>query len=363
MRSESEYVRHGPMSDPRPLAAAPLDGLPTARRRPVRRDPGTAAARLLRRGAVRHAAGGASARPRARPCRSARRLAVGAGARRCAAGGGARTVRARGRHLPGLRPDALRHAAPPGPAGARALRLRRLLRRGPGGPLGVRALDRGEGRWALADPQLDDAHRRHLGSRVRHRRCPRRLLHDHRRGLACMPQRRRPGRFGHGDDAGPWFLEVNLARDLHALAMAEASLWDDWRNAPASWRENGHERPERCDRMALLADTARELAVPASFDEPVRGELVLPGWQLSVCDCRRALGGSGEAAPDAGDLVLQVGASALIVGFEDGASLAELRAAPLQIQGFIRRARCSYVIFQGSLSEDLPHRSNGSCWQ
>src|SRR2546423_2754151 len=42
---------------------------------------------------------------------------------------------------------------------------------------------------------------------------------------------------------------------------------------------------------------------------------------------------------------------------------AAVLAVPYTIQGFVRWAKCSYVICQGRSRTIFPRRSNGSCWR
>ncbi|MDA1073029.1 MAG: hypothetical protein O2825_16770, partial [Proteobacteria bacterium] len=92
-------------------------------------------------------------------------------------------------------------------------------------------------RWALADPQLDGAHRRHLAVAFDPADMPRdRFLCAWEAWHAIRQQGAAAEGFGHGDATGLWFVAVNLARDLHALAKRETSAWDGWRDAAAQDR-------------------------------------------------------------------------------------------------------------------------------
>lgn len=121
-----------------------------------------------------------------------------------------------------------------------------------------------EARWALADAELDEAHRRHLGIAFD--------IADLPRGqflLACEAWERcraDPGRaldFGHGEARGAWFVLVNLARDLLALAKRETSAWDTWRRWPAAERALDEAALARGDELARLARSAAGLCPPA----------------------------------------------------------------------------------------------------
>ena len=86
-----------------------------------------------------------------------------------------------------------------------------------------------EGRWALADPQLDAAHRTHFAIGFDPADMPRDQFLLAWEAWAAIEEGADPQSFGHGDDAGLWFVEVNLARDLLALSKQERSDWDTWR--------------------------------------------------------------------------------------------------------------------------------------
>jgi len=70
-------------------------------------------------------------------------------------------------------------------------------------------------------------------------------------------------RFGHGIDAGGWFMRVNLARDWLALHKQEMSDWDDWRCVPNERRALDSEARRWCDDIA-----ERLVALAAGDDEP-----------------------------------------------------------------------------------------------
>lgn len=136
----------------------------------------------------------------------------------------------------------------------------------------------GERRWALADPQLDPAHRRHLRIDFDIADLPRdRFLVAPAAWRTCRAGAD-PALFGHGDATGLWFVEVNLARDLKALEKSETSSWDQWRSSPPRARLLDEERLARGDRLAALAEGASD-ALPPPLGDNERAWLAAPPWQ------------------------------------------------------------------------------------
>jgi hypothetical protein len=89
-----------------------------------------------------------------------------------------------------------------------------------------------EGRWCMADAQLDDKHRAHLSIEFDTVDLPEgKFLPSGEAWQAYRSGAADGMRFGHGNAAGPWFLIVNLARDALALRKREVSDWDAWREA------------------------------------------------------------------------------------------------------------------------------------
>jgi Transglutaminase-like superfamily len=139
-----------------------------------------------------------------------------------------------------------------------------------------------EGRWALADAQLDDEHCAHLQIRFDTLDLPGdqflfagdawRRSHS---GAATA------GSFGHGSATGAWFLRVNLVRDLLSLGKREVSEWDTWRAAPPQRRNVDAAARAWCDEVAaLLSDVDRQLSrvrrLPQSWNAQLR-----PFWAVS----------------------------------------------------------------------------------
>ena len=92
--------------------------------------------------------------------------------------------------------------------------------------------DETEGRWRLADAQLDAEHRAHFGIEFDPAQLPDGVFLN--AGQAWQAWRQSgvdAACFGHGSAAGASMLLINLARDRLALAKQETSAWDDWRAA------------------------------------------------------------------------------------------------------------------------------------
>ena len=113
----------------------------------------------------------------------------------------------------------------------------------------------GEGRWAKADAQLDEAHCAHLKIDFATADVPEyRFIVGRRAWELAQTEAMNPDWFGHGEDRGLWFIRVNLARDLMALCKHEVSPWDDWRKMSEAER--------------MLDETA--LAEAAWMDDKIR---------------------------------------------------------------------------------------------
>lgn len=139
-----------------------------------------------------------------------------------------------------------------------------------------------DGRWALADAQLDDAHRARLAIDFDITDLPRDLfLFPWQAWQDCRAQAADPASFGHGDATGAWFLQVNLARDLLALRKREVSAWDSWRDWPTRDRTLDETALRLCDELAALAE--RLCRGPASSEAeaaPLLESLSSPPWQV-----------------------------------------------------------------------------------
>jgi hypothetical protein len=108
-----------------------------------------------------------------------------------------------------------------------------------------------EGRWAMADAQLDQLQRDHLAIAFDSSDLPAGVFLT----AASAWQLVRSGAidpdgFGHGDVGGLWFLSVDLHRDLLALANCHMSAWDTWRSADEASKTLSEEDLAACDQLA-----------------------------------------------------------------------------------------------------------------
>jgi hypothetical protein len=138
-----------------------------------------------------------------------------------------------------------------------------------------------DNRWALADAQLDDAHRRHLGIEFDVVDIPRARFRLAWQAWRACRAGADPSHYGHGEATGLWFVEVNLARDLNALSKRETSPWDSWRNAKPADRLFDEARLAQGDHWAALGEHVDER------DFPGAGDLALacrtpPPWKVPV---------------------------------------------------------------------------------
>ena len=157
------------------------------------------------------------------------------------------------RRLPPFHRAGHRPAAPPGPTGARPLRLRHLLRRHAGGPLGGGILGRSGGLWRLGDAQLDAVQTGALNPDFDPLDVPPdRFLVAGEAWRRCRAGEADPATFGIMDMHGLWFVAGNLVRDLAALNNMEMLPWDVW---GLMWGPGDTPTPEtlaKLDRVAAL---------------------------------------------------------------------------------------------------------------
>lgn len=117
--------------------------------------------------------------------------------------------------------------------------------------------DRSAHAWRLSDPQIDQIQREKCGIRFDPADVPRQSFvtadkawRDCRAGLAD------PGRFGHGEITGLWFLKVNVMRDHYVLNNRITSAWDEWRAAPLGSRTVNDGDTAMLDDLAASPDRA-----------------------------------------------------------------------------------------------------------
>lgn len=110
----------------------------------------------------------------------------------------------------------------------------------------------GDGPWILADAQLDAVHRDALGIDFDPLDMPRETFLTAGEAWQAARAGADPDAFGHGSARGHWFLRIDLARDLLALAKRETSDWDGWRAAPPETHTLDQAAVDTCDALAAL---------------------------------------------------------------------------------------------------------------
>lgn len=142
-----------------------------------------------------------------------------------------------------------------------------------------------QGRWVIADFQIDDLQRRILSLTFD--------VLDQRTGkflsagaawALCRSGQARAADFGFGAEAGLWFIAMNIARDIAALRKREMLPWDDWGDLVDDDAKLTPETLARFDELARLTlspdetfhqlaevyDSQPGLAVPPSIFNAVR---------------------------------------------------------------------------------------------
>jgi len=119
-----------------------------------------------------------------------------------------------------------------------------------------------EGRWVLTDAQLDALQRDHLRVAFDPTDLPvRTFLNAGEAWTVWRAGEADAAAFGHGEARGPWFLRVNLMRDLFALRKQETSAWDSWRSIP-------EDRKALDDRALTVSDRIAATTCQASHTSP-----------------------------------------------------------------------------------------------
>ena len=135
-------------------------------------------------------------------------------------------------------------------------------------------------RWAIADAQLDDAHRADLSIDFDTSDLPNgQFVHSWQAWRMCRLDAAAAARFGHGDATGAWFVQVNLARDLLALNKRETSPWDSWRDAKSHHRAVDNQAIQHGDRIAASTEAAAGLTPPQPSDSRDHDFPPPPPWQ------------------------------------------------------------------------------------
>lgn len=111
--------------------------------------------------------------------------------------------------------------------------------------------------WRLGDPQLDGTLRGKCRVGFDPADVPRgSFVTADRAWLDYRAGRSDPGRFGHGQTTGAWFLKVNLIRDHYVINNRETSPWDAWRAAPSPMRAISDHDAAMLDGLAACPDRA-----------------------------------------------------------------------------------------------------------
>jgi hypothetical protein len=117
--------------------------------------------------------------------------------------------------------------------------------------------------WRLSDPQLDDIQRKKCRVTFDTADVPRQsFVTADKAWLDCRAGRSDPGRFGHGETTGMWFLKINLMRDRYVLNNQVVSAWDSWRDAPLSMRIVDDRDAATLDALAAVPERAFVEMIP-----------------------------------------------------------------------------------------------------
>jgi hypothetical protein len=123
----------------------------------------------------------------------------------------------------------------------------------------------GNGRWILADAQVDDVQKGFFPIDFNLMDVPRdRFVIAGDAWTQCRAGKADPAKFGLSiiSESGLWFIASNLLRDAAALYNMEMLPWDDWGAMPAPDESIEDEKLEFFDHLAALT-----LAPDDSFDE------------------------------------------------------------------------------------------------
>jgi len=139
-----------------------------------------------------------------------------------------------------------------------------------------------EGRWAVADAQIDRLQRNHLAIEFDCADLPAgAFLVAPSAWKLARSKAADPAEFGHGDVGGLWFLYVNLHRDLLALSNCHKSAWDTWRAVDEAGRNVSDSQLSGADR---LADLLMEASSSGEFSalQGLAARFRMPPWHQAT---------------------------------------------------------------------------------
>jgi hypothetical protein len=127
-----------------------------------------------------------------------------------------------------------------------------------------------EQRWVRVDAQLDTEHCRALSIMFKTSDLPVGEFLTAKEAWELVRRKLFPAAlFGHGKDAGEWFIWVNLARDFLSLKGHEISDWDTWRAVAELRPMLTDANRVHCDGLALaIGEVELNRNAPAPRPEP-----------------------------------------------------------------------------------------------
>ncbi|WP_051310623.1 transglutaminase domain-containing protein [Bradyrhizobium sp. Cp5.3] len=136
-----------------------------------------------------------------------------------------------------------------------------------------------EQRWRRVDAQIDEMQQRDLGITFDLTDLPNDVyLTAAQAWRLARSGSVDPDDFGHGDARGLWFMDVDLHRDLLALANRHTSVWDTWRSATAENRCLDETDLAYGDRVATSIETIEQSEGCASRPDETVAFLRNPSW-------------------------------------------------------------------------------------
>lgn len=141
-----------------------------------------------------------------------------------------------------------------------------------------------QGRWAMADAQIDTLQRDQLMIGFDTADLPAVTFLTAPEAWALVRSGKASAEdFGHGDANGHWFLSVNLRRDLLALTNRHMSAWDSWRIAEETDKRLDDRDLADCDDLAAAMTAAVASGDIAALIAMAEKNLV-PPWQSSSAE-------------------------------------------------------------------------------